>query len=70
VDVSCWHKVSLRSNNPVIQRISAVRMTKETSDVAMRSLDDRTLIQMTLAGHNQCFDALMDRRIRPRRRMW
>jgi RNA polymerase sigma-70 factor (ECF subfamily) len=38
-------------------------MMKATLDAAVRSLDDRALIEMTLAGHNECFDALMDRHL-------
>jgi RNA polymerase sigma-70 factor, ECF subfamily len=57
-------KFHLRSNNSVMQWISAVRMIKATLDAAVRSLDDKALIEMTLAGHNECFDALMDRYLR------
>jgi RNA polymerase sigma-70 factor (ECF subfamily) len=53
----------LRSNNPVMQWISAFRMIEATSDAAVRSLDDKALIEMTLAGHNECFDVLMDRHL-------
>jgi RNA polymerase sigma-70 factor (ECF subfamily) len=56
-------KFHLRTNNPVIQWISAVRMIKATLDAAVRSLDDKALIEMTLAGHNECFDVLMDRHL-------
>jgi RNA polymerase sigma-70 factor (ECF subfamily) len=56
-------KFHLRSNNPVMRRISAIRMTKATFDAAVRSLDDKALIEMTLSGHNECFDALMDRHL-------
>jgi len=38
-------------------------MTTIPGKTILRSLDDRTLIQMTLAGHNACFDALMDRHL-------
>jgi RNA polymerase sigma-70 factor (ECF subfamily) len=56
-------KFQSRSNNPVMQRISAVRMIKATLDAAVTSLDDKALIEMTLAGHNECFDVLMDRHL-------
>jgi RNA polymerase sigma-70 factor (ECF subfamily) len=46
-----------------MQRISAFRMIKATLVAAVRSLDDKALIQMTLAGHNECFDELMDRHL-------
>jgi RNA polymerase sigma-70 factor (ECF subfamily) len=48
-----------RSNNLVTQWIFAVRM----SNASMRSLDDKALIEMTLEGRNECFDALMDRHL-------
>ncbi len=48
-------KFHLRTNNPVMQWISSVSMT--------RPLDDKTLIEMILAGHNECFDVLMDRHL-------
>jgi RNA polymerase sigma-70 factor, ECF subfamily len=38
-------------------------MIKATLDAAVRSLDDRALIEMTVAGHNECFDVLMDRHL-------
>ena len=44
-----------------MQSISAVRMIKIPFDDAVSALDDKALIEMTLAGHNECFDALMDR---------
>jgi len=31
------------------------------SDASVRALDDKALIEMAVAGHNECFDALMDR---------
>jgi RNA polymerase sigma-70 factor (ECF subfamily) len=39
-------------------------MLKATLDAAVSALDDKTLIEMTLAGHNECFDVLMDRHLR------
>jgi RNA polymerase sigma-70 factor, ECF subfamily len=50
-------------NNPLMQRISAVRMIKVTFDEALKSLDDKALIEMTLAGRNECFDVLMNRHL-------
>jgi len=44
-----------------MQSISAVRMIKIPFDDAVSALDDKALIEMTLADHNECFDALMDR---------
>jgi RNA polymerase sigma factor (sigma-70 family) len=38
-------------------------MIKATLDAAVRSLDDRALIEMTLAGHSEFFDVLMDRHL-------
>jgi RNA polymerase sigma-70 factor (ECF subfamily) len=56
-------KFHLRSNNPARQWISAIRMIKATIDDAVRTLDDKVLIEMTLASHNECFDVLMDRHL-------
>jgi RNA polymerase sigma-70 factor (ECF subfamily) len=50
-------------NNPCMQRISAVRMNKATFDDSVNSLDDKALIEMTVAGRNDCFDVLMDRHL-------
>jgi hypothetical protein len=36
-------------------------MTTTIMDPALNSLDDKALIEMTLAGQSGCFDALMDR---------
>jgi RNA polymerase sigma-70 factor (ECF subfamily) len=47
-----------------MQWISVLRMIKATSDGAVRALDDQALIEMTVAGHNECFDVLMDRHLR------
>src|SRR5271163_2718228 len=38
-------------------------MIKATLDAAVSALDDKALIEMTLAGHNECFDVLMDRHL-------
>lgn len=36
---------------------------RNTLDPALISVDDKALIEMTLAGHNACFDALMHRHL-------
>jgi RNA polymerase sigma-70 factor, ECF subfamily len=56
-------KVSLRPNNSVMQWVSAIRMLKVALNATVRALDDKALIEMTLAGHNECFDVLMDRHL-------
>ena len=38
-------------------------MIRAMFDATARSLDDRALIEMTLAGRNDCFDVLMDRHL-------
>jgi RNA polymerase sigma-70 factor (ECF subfamily) len=38
-------------------------MTSTPVDGALRSVKDTALIEMTLAGHNACFEALMDRHL-------
>jgi RNA polymerase sigma-70 factor (ECF subfamily) len=47
-----------------MQWISAVRMIKATLDGAARALDDKALIELILAGRNECFDVLMERHLR------
>jgi RNA polymerase sigma-70 factor (ECF subfamily) len=46
-----------------MQWIFAVRMAKATLEAAVTSLDDKALIEMTLAGRNECFDELMGRHL-------
>src|ERR1700685_1976725 len=58
----------LRPNNSLRQRISALRMISTTLDGALRSVKDKALIEMTLAGHNACFEVLMDRHLDPVRK--
>lgn len=41
----------------------AIRMTRNTVDAALLSVDDKALIEMTQAGHNACFEALMHRHL-------
>jgi RNA polymerase sigma-70 factor, ECF subfamily len=38
-------------------------MTTTTVDAALKSLDDKTLAEMTVAGRDACFDLLMDRHL-------
>jgi len=38
-------------------------MTTTTVDAALRFLEDKALIEMTLAGHHACFDVLMERHL-------
>jgi RNA polymerase sigma factor (sigma-70 family) len=52
-----------RANNRLTERISAVRMKSTTVDAVLKSLNDQTLIEMTLAGQNACFEALLDRHL-------
>lgn len=52
--------LATEERNPVLRGIFTCRMTLDT---AVRALDDKALIEMTLAGHNECFDELMDRHL-------
>jgi RNA polymerase sigma factor (sigma-70 family) len=38
-------------------------MNKATFNDAVKSLDDKALIEMTVAGNSECFDVLMDRHL-------
>jgi RNA polymerase sigma-70 factor, ECF subfamily len=46
-----------------MERISAFRMKSTTVDAVLRSVKDKALIEMTLAGHDACFEALMERHL-------
>jgi RNA polymerase sigma factor (sigma-70 family) len=58
-----WRNTSAGNQQRLAQKDLSIQMTRPAIDLKLKSLADKRLIELTLAGRQECFSALMDRHL-------